>query len=99
LCEKDDRMPGFSSDEIEKRLSQVPGWNYSDGQIAREFNFGAFMDGIEFVHRVAEIAEQLDHHPDIDVRYSTVRVAVSSHDVGGITDRDFRVADRINALA
>ena len=92
------QMPGFSNDEINARLATIPCWEFSNGQIAREFKFEAFLGGIEFVRSVADIAERLDHHPDIDVRYTTVRVAVSSHDVGGITERDFRLADRINAL-
>jgi 4a-hydroxytetrahydrobiopterin dehydratase len=91
-------MPGLSNDQINTRLATIPYWEFSNGQIAREFKFEAFLDGIEFVRKVADIAEHLDHHPDMDVRYTSVRVAVSSHDVGGITERDFRLATRINAL-
>jgi 4a-hydroxytetrahydrobiopterin dehydratase len=91
-------MPGLSNDEINARLATIPGWEFSGSQIAREFKFEAFLDGIEFVRNVADLAERLDHHPDIDIRYTSVRVAVSSHDVGGITERDFRLAIGINAL-
>ncbi len=57
------------------------------------------MAGIEFVRNVAAAAEDADHHPDIDIRYSTITIAVSSHDVGGITERDFALAATINGLA
>ena len=89
-------MAGIPVPEIKTRLTSIPGWEYSDGKLCREFQFDRFMDGIEFVHRVAEIAEEIDHHPDIDIRYTTVRVAASSHDVGGITERDFTLAARID---
>ena len=91
-------MAGYSEQEITEGLSSLPGWQYHGTQIARTFEFGTFLGGIEFVRRVAEAAEAADHHPDIDIRYSSIAIAVSSHDVGGITDRDFRLAAEINAL-
>lgn len=91
-------MAGLSESEVTERLAKVDGWSSDDGQIARTFEFDRFLDGIEFVRKVAVAAETADHHPDIDIRYSTIRVAVSSHDVGGITERDFKLAMAINAL-
>ena len=91
-------MAGYSEQEITEGLSSLPGWQYDGSQIARKFEFDTFLGGIEFVRRVAEAAEAADHHPDIDIRYSSIAIAVSSHDVGGITDRDFRLAAEINAL-
>lgn len=91
-------MAGFSEAEITEQLKEVPGWAYEDGQITRTFSFDGFLKGIEFVVKVAHEAEKADHHPDIDIRYSDIKIAVSSHDVGGITDRDFKLADAVSKL-
>ena len=91
-------MAKLSEAEIEDRLNDADGWGLEDGQISRSFAFDSFLDAIEFVRRVAGVAEAQDHHPDIDIRYSQVKIAVSSHDVGGITDRDFKLAAAISAL-
>ncbi len=91
-------MAGMSDSEIESGLSSIPGWSYEDGQLTRSFAFDTFLGGIDFVGKAAQAAEAADHHPDIDIRYSTIKVAVSSHDVGGITDRDFKLAAALNAL-
>lgn len=92
-------MAGFSDDEIASRLNDVPGWSYEDGQVTRTFSFDTFLAGIDFVSKVAQAAEAADHHPDIDIRYSNIKVAASSHDVGGITERDFKLAAAVNGLA
>jgi len=89
----------LSESEISKRLSAIEGWRYVEGAITRSFTFDSFMAGIAFVERVARAAEEADHHPDFDIRYSTVTVSVSSHDVNGITERDFRLASAVNKLA
>lgn len=91
-------MPGLSESEINTRLEGFDGWAYEDGQITRTFSFETFLGGIDFVGRVAQAAEAADHHPDIDIRYSNIKIAVSSHDVGGITERDFRLAAVIDGL-
>lgn len=91
-------MAGFSESEINSKLSDVSGWSYENDQVTRTFSFDTFLGGIEFVSKVAQTAEAADHHPDIDIRYSNIKIAVSSHDVGGITDRDFKLAAAINGL-
>ena len=91
-------MAGMSEAEIQSGLNSIPGWSYEDGQLTRYFGFDTFMDGIDFVGRAAQAAEAADHHPDNHIRYSTIQVAVSSHDVGGITDRDFKLAAALNEL-
>jgi len=88
----------LSADEIQERMQQVPEWESDDSSISRTFEFDGYMEGIEFVNRVAAIAEELNHHPDLDVRYGWVDVSLTSHDVGGITERDFAAAQRIDAL-
>ena len=92
-------MAGLSEAEIASELQKLPGWSYVDGQITRTFNFDTFLAGIDFVGNVAQAAEAADHHPDIDIRYSAIKIAVSSHDVGGITDRDFALASELSKLA
>lgn len=74
-------------------------WEVKDGKLTRSFTFNAFLDGIAFVQQVAQVAEELDHHPDIDVRWTTVTLAVNTHDQGGaITDKDHGLAARVDAL-
>lgn len=92
-------MPGLSEGEITSRLNAVPGWSYVDGQLTRTFSFDGFLKGIDFVVKVAGAAEKADHHPDIDIRYTDIKVSVSSHDVGGVTERDFKLAAAVSRLA
>jgi len=74
-------------------------WARDGDQIKVEFQFKAFMDAIAFVQRVADVAERLNHHPDIDVRYTTVRLVVSTHDAGGLTELDLALAADASAAA
>ena len=92
-------MAGFSEQEIAEKLNAIPDWSYEDGQITRTFSFETFMDGIDFVGEIAEAAEAADHHPDIDIRYSNIKVSLSSHDIGGISERDFALAAEVSRLA
>jgi 4a-hydroxytetrahydrobiopterin dehydratase len=81
--------------EIEARLEGLPGWERHGDAIAREFRFADFAGSMEFVNRVATLADELDHHPDIDIRFDRVRLALSTHSAGGLTGMDFRLAERI----
>lgn len=85
--------------QIRRALSALPGWTFSRGAIRRKYDFKTFLDGIRFVVAVADLAEAMDHHPDLDIRYRTIRVALSTHDAGGITDKDFALAGRIESRA
>ena len=74
-------------------------WTVTDGKLTRSFELASFPDAIAFVGKVAEIAEEQDHHPDIDIRWRTVTLAVNTHDQGGaITDKDHRLAEAVDAL-
>ena len=88
----------LSDDVVERELATMPGWERRGDAIARTFEFPSFMDGISFVHRVAEAAERADHHPDIDVRWRRVTCALSTHDTGGITELDTRLAREIDGI-
>jgi 4a-hydroxytetrahydrobiopterin dehydratase len=89
----------LSDTELQSALKTLPGWGVEGGAIVKTFKFGKFADGIEFVRRVAVEADKLDHHPDIDIRYTKIRVALSTHDAGGITGMDASLAERIEKLS
>ena len=78
-------------------MSVPDGWREEDGALVRELEFESFAAAIEFVRRLAELAERENHHPDIDIRYRRVVVRWSTHSAGGITDRDRELAARTSA--
>jgi 4a-hydroxytetrahydrobiopterin dehydratase len=88
-------MDTLSDSEIAGRLGRLPGWERRGETIGRTFSFADFAEAMAFVNRVAEIAEAMDHHPDIDIRYSQVALTLSTHDAGGLTERDFSLAGKI----
>ena len=90
------KLKALSTAEIRKRLPELHGWTLSRGALRCEFKFESFQKALDFVARVGAMAEEADHHPDIDIRYSVVRLALSTHDVGGISDRDFALAASID---
>ncbi len=92
-------MPPLSDAEIADGLSAVPGWGREGDEIVKTYEAPSFPDAIAFVTRVADLAEKADHHPDLDIRYRKVRVALSTHSEGGITDQDLALAAEIEATA
>ena len=89
-------MALLSSEEVANALKELDGWEREGDVIARTIRFSDFMAGIHFIHRVAELAEAADHHPDIDIRYRNVKFALSTHDQGGLTEKDMALARQIN---
>ena len=91
----------MNQDEIESRLEALPQWarDNASGGIVRNLEFPTFAEGIAFVNRVATIADEHDHHPDIDIRYRRLKIVLVSHDVGGLSKRDFKMASLIDGLA
>jgi 4a-hydroxytetrahydrobiopterin dehydratase len=85
--------------EVERRLGALPGWSRVGDAIRREFRFADFRSAIAFVNRVADLAEAADHHPDIDVRYDSVLLTLTTHSAGGLTARDFELAAQIDRVA
>ena len=83
---------------ITHALTRVPEWSREDSSIRRAVTLPAFMSGIDLVDRVARVAEAADHHPDIDIRWTTVTFTLSTHSEGGLTALDFQVAGSIDAL-
>jgi len=84
----------LSENEIQSRLEALPEWTESSGAIQRTYVFDDFVQSMAFVNRVAEMAEAAQHHPDILVRYSKVTLTLSTHDAGGITEKDFDLASK-----
>jgi 4a-hydroxytetrahydrobiopterin dehydratase len=87
----------LSQQELDSLLRELPEWALEDGKLVRLWNFKDFVEAMAFVNRVAELAEQAGHHPDIDIRYNRVKLALVSHDAGGITPRDARMARQLSA--
>lgn len=88
----------LTDDQISGRLAALPDWSRSGDSITRTFEAPSFLEGIAFVQQIAAVAEAKDHHPDIDIRYNRVTLTLSTHDVGGLTDWDFDVAEAVDAL-
>jgi len=83
--------------EVDARLRSLPGWTRDGKRIRRAYKFGSFTEAMAFVNRVAGLAEAQDHHPDILIEYSAVTLTLSSHDAGGLTARDLKLAAAIDA--
>jgi 4a-hydroxytetrahydrobiopterin dehydratase len=88
-------MAKLSAEQIAEKLKALPGWEYKNNAISKTFKFKEFLRGIEFVQKVAEIAEASDHHPDITINYTRVTFSCTTHDFGGVSDRDFKLAQNI----
>ena len=81
--------------EIQRALAALPGWARRGDALVKTFAFERFADGIDFVDRVADAADAMNHHPDIDIRYTKITMSLSTHDAGGITQNDLDLAARI----
>jgi 4a-hydroxytetrahydrobiopterin dehydratase len=91
--------PRLSDLEIQRSLGSLPGWSRRGTVLTKTFAWPTFARGIEFVDRVAKAADAADHHPDIDIRYTKVTCTLSTHDAGGITEKDLDLAGEIERLA
>ena len=84
---------------IQRALGALAGWARKGDTLVKTFQRPAFLDGIAFVQRIAMEAEAMDHHPDLDIRYTKITVALSTHSAGGITQMDLDLAGKIDAAA
>ena len=82
--------------QLEPQLNQIPGWSVVAGKLHREFTFPDFVEAFGFMSRVALVAESFNHHPEWFNVYNTVRIDLSTHEVGGISSRDIQLAEAIN---
>jgi 4a-hydroxytetrahydrobiopterin dehydratase len=86
--------------EVAGKMGTVPAWGLKGAEISRTYAFKDFVGSMKFVNAVADEAEKANHHPDIDIRWNKVKLALSTHDAGGLTEKDFalaRIADRLAA--
>lgn len=90
--------PRLSDLEIQRALGSLPGWARRGEVLIKTYTFKKFSDGIDFVQRIARAADKMDHHPDIDIRYTKITFTLQTHDAGGITDDDLTLAGTIETL-
>ena len=91
-------MQKLTSDQIKTALASVPDWKQNGDEISRTYQFKDFPGAIKFVNTLADLAEKANHHPDIDIRWNKVTLALSTHDAGGLTEKDFSLAKQFDRL-
>ena len=93
-------MATLSEEEVRQALRQLPGWRSEGAAIVKEFTFdGGFMGSVGYVNRLAEAAEEADHHPDLTIAWNRVTVSWSTHSQGGVTENDLKMAAEADRLA
>ena len=91
-------MARLENDEIESRLEQLDGWSREGEAITKEFDNGDFKGSVDFVNRLTPEAEEMNHHPDLEISWDTVKVTLTTHSEGGLTANDFDLAGKIDGL-
>jgi 4a-hydroxytetrahydrobiopterin dehydratase len=92
-------MPELLNPEaIQTLLMEIPEWTLEGDTISRSVEFPSFLEAVDAVNKIAREAEAMDHHPDIDIRWRTVRLALSTHSAGGLTTLDFQLAKKLDQL-
>jgi 4a-hydroxytetrahydrobiopterin dehydratase len=92
------RPPRLSPDDVDAALSDLPLWSGGTDGIERTLELPSFRAAVEAISMIADVAEELDHHPDMDLRWTKVRVAVVTHSAGGLTELDLELARRVDVL-
>lgn len=92
-------MAKLTDEQVQDGLGRLPGWAREGDQITKEFQFDGFGGAIAFVVAIAFRAEKADHHPDLDIRYNRVRVALSTHNEGGLTEKDLALAGEVESIS
>lgn len=90
-------IPRLSDAEARTRLARLVGWTMDGDRLRKQYELGSFAAAIAFVNRVAALADAADHHPDILVEYRKVTLTLTTHDAGGLSGRDFALAEKIDA--
>jgi 4a-hydroxytetrahydrobiopterin dehydratase len=91
-------MQKLSQQEIQQKLNTVAGWKQTDDAIEKKWEFGDFKEAMKFINQVADLADSHDHHPELFNVYNKVSLKFSTHDAGGLTDKDFQIASEIDDL-
>jgi 4a-hydroxytetrahydrobiopterin dehydratase len=89
---------GMKDSEISEHIASLAGWKHENNALVKEFDFNNFMESMAFVNRIVPVAEEMGHHPDISIQYSKVTITLTTHDSGGVTQKDFDLAGRIDDL-
>ena len=92
-------MALLSDDEIQAKLAELDGWERDGDAIRKAFDRGDFVGSVRFADAIVEPAEEMGHHPDLEISWATVRVRITTHSEGGLTEADFELAERIDAIA
>jgi 4a-hydroxytetrahydrobiopterin dehydratase len=92
-------MARLSDEEIDERLSGLDGWEREGDAIRRQFQLEDFNGSVEFVNRLTPEAEDMNHHPDLEISWNKVTISITTHSEGGLTENDFELAGRISRLA
>lgn len=91
-------MAALSEAEVKKRLGSLPGWSLKGKAIERRYELGSFLPAIQFVQKVAELAEAAQHHPDMVINYNVVTLSLSTHSASRVTEKDLELASKIEKL-
>ena len=91
-------IPKLTSDQVNRHLKEVTGWELQGEKIYKKFQFKNFLQAIEFINRMAEVAEAEGHHPDFSVHYNKVDVTLWTHAIGGLSENDFILAAKIDGI-
>ncbi len=98
-CSRIDKsVPPMPASEAKKLLNEVPGWDMNDNTLSRAFAFKDFVQAMQFVDKVADLANREDHHPDIHIYYNKVELDLSTHKIGGLSMNDFILAAKIDRI-
>ena len=92
-------MKALTSEEVNIKISEVDSWNVIGGSLQKEFEFVNFVKAIEFINQIAEVAEEQEHHPVITNSYNYLKIELKTHDVNGISNKDFKLAKAIDNLS
>ena len=91
-------MAALSAPDIQQRLKKLDQWSHAENALQKKYTFKSFMPAIGFVNNIAEAAESAGHHPDITINYNVVGISLSTHSQGGVTEKDFDLADKIDQI-
>lgn len=92
-------MPLLGDEEVETRLGELEGWTREGDAIVKEFKLDDFQGSVDFINRLTPVAEDMNHHPDLQVSWNKVTVSITTHSEGGLTENDFELAKSIDPLA
>lgn len=91
-------MPPLNEGDVKKKLGELSGWTLAGNAIEKKYELGSFLPAIQFVQKVAELAEAAQHHPDVVINYNVVTLTLSTHSEGGVTQKDIELAGKIEKL-